>query len=521
MKQIVLALLALSTTTILAGENIQTLSLRKPGGTDTLLQVALREVDGRYVAGVTVGPLGPTTVDCSGLTLADGRLTGTLKATIGFDGYYPKDGKPVTREYRLEAKISDGKISGTTVPDGTVTGTVTPSPDRGGYWVMDLQMENGAGAGILGPKSYGTRVYPKLYLKDSQFVQSLIYGWGGRVQINYFESAILTNTLRFDGQTLTGSLTVKTTGGERYDFAVDGLVVGPQISGTFQKRVNGQEHPGGPFHGTLQPHPAREPAGALHYLELHNAVPRTWTNEPFGVQLMVSAPCLAGKFGAGVAYAAAWNHVFHDVDAAGLKLDGTTLAGELKVTLNPDPYMPPDHQPVPASFTVKAQVVDGRLIRGTFTGQVKDRAMSGPILGELLDQPAVPEPVGIYLKLEDGVNDGAPWHRRTFINFTAVNGQAAQGGMSNNKGGWKGTFQNATVKFDGARFSATIAGTVDETKGPLRGAYRFQLTGRMVGAELVGSCDTYRDGKLTKTGTPFMGHFHAGQSTTAVRREEN
>lgn len=513
MKQIVLALLALSTTTILAGENIHTLSIQKPTGTDTF---ALRVVDGKFVAGVTVGPLGPTTVDCSGLTLTDGRLTGTLKATIGFDGYYPQDGKPVTREYRLAAQITDGKISGTTAPDGTVTGTVTPAPDWGGHWVLDLQLENGRGTGTLGPKSYGERVYPKLFLKDGQFVQSLIYGWGGRVQINYFESEIVTNALRFDGHTLTGALAVKTTGGERYDFAFDGLVVGTQIGGTFQKRVNGQEHHGGSFHGKLQPHPARAPAQALHYLELHNAVPRTWTNEPFGVQLMVSAPCLAGQFGAGVAYAAAWNHVFHDVDAGGLKLDGTTLTGELKVTLNPDPYMPPDHRPVPATFAVNAQVVDGRLIRGTFTGQVKDRAVSGPIRGELLDQPAVPEPVGIYLKLEDGVNDGAPWFRRTFLSFIAVNGQATHGGLYNNKGGWKGTFQSAAVKFAGAKFTATIAGTVDETKGPLVGAYTFQLTGRVVGTELVGTCDTYRDGKLTKTGTPFMGDCHATKTGSAA-----
>jgi hypothetical protein len=41
------------------------------------------------------------------------------------------------------------------------------------------------------------------------------------------------------------------------------------------------------------------------------------------------------------------------------------------------------------------------------------------------------------------------------------------------------------------------------------GAYTFKLTGRVVGSELVGTCDTYRDGKPTKTGTPFMGGFGA------------
>jgi len=28
---------------------------------------------------------------------------------------------------------------------------------------------------------------------------------------------------------------------------------------------------------------------------------------------------------------------------------------------------------------------------------------------------------------------------------------------------------------------------------------------------MPGTCDTYREGKLTKTGTPFMGGFSAGR----------
>jgi hypothetical protein len=48
---------------------------------------------------------------------------------------------------------------------------------------------------------------------------------------------------------------------------------------------------------------------------------------------------------------------------------------------------------------------------------------------------------------------------------------------------------------------------VDQSAGVEKGAYTFKLTGRLVGSELVGNCDTYRDGKLTKSGTAFMGGF--------------
>lgn len=79
--------------------------------------------------------------------------------------------------------------------------------------------------------------------------------------------------------------------------------------------------------------------------------------------------------------------------------------------------------------------------------------------------------------------------------------------MYNNKGGWKGTFKKAEIRFAGASFEANIDGTVDESNGTLKGQYTFKVVGRVVGRELIGICDTYRDGKLTKSGTPVMGEF--------------
>jgi hypothetical protein len=256
--------------------------------------------------------------------------------------------------------------------------------------------------------------------------------------------------------------------------------------------------------------PARPLDQAVYYLELHRAVQRTWgegADGTNGLQLMAFAPCLAGKFGEGVAYAAAWNHAFHDLDATGLTRKGDVLTGTLQAGMHPDAYIPPDHKPVSATYTIEATVVDGRLLRGTFTGQFKDRRVAGPVFGELLDQPTVPNPVAINVKMEDGVNGGAPWHRRTWAGFTAMDGKADRGSLINNKGGWKGTFRRAEVKFEGSTFTATIEGTVDESQGTKKGPYTFKLKGRTVGSELVGACDTYREGELTKSGTDFMGSF--------------
>ncbi len=495
---------------------IYDVSLREAGTESTRLHVALRTEAGRFVSGVTVGPLGPTKVDGSGLALDGDKLTGTLKATVGFDGYYPPDGIPVAHEYRLDATVAGGGVSGTyqgaATPGGpaagVVEGAVSAPPDLGGYWVMDLQMENAGGTNTLGRKSYGDRVYPRLFLKDGRFVQSLVYGWGRRVQINYFESAVKANRLSFDGKRLTGALDVQPSGGPAYVYEFDGDAVGTRIGGVFRKRVDGSEHAGGSFHGDLAPMPERPLDQSLYYLELHGAVRRTWTDgKDAPLQLMASVPCMKGSFGAGVAYAAAWNHNYHDIDEANLVLNGNRLGGELKVTLNPDAYMPPDKKAVSASYTIDATVIDGRIVSGTYKGRCGGFEVSGPVFGELEDQPMAPEPVAVHVKMEDAVNDGAPWYRRTWVSFTATDGRADRGSMSNNKGGWTGTFKKAEIEFDGAVFTTTIDGTVDTSKGTVLGAYTFKLKGKVVGSQLVGQVETWHDGKLTKSGTPFMGGF--------------
>ena len=311
------------------------------------LRLLLRAEGSRFTAGVATGFNGRVTVDAAALTLKGDAISGSVKVAIGWDGFFPADGKTLAAEYRIEGKVSDGAVSGTyegtaagRAVAGRATGALTPPSDLSGYWVMDIQMENGRGTGTLGPKSWGERVYPRLFLKDGRWVQSLIYGWGKRVQINYFESAVTANDLAFDGKTLRGRLAVRptgdapgTAGGRDFVFTIDAAVVGTAVSGTFTKQVGGKACPGGPLHGTLEPLPARPLDRCVYYLELHKAVERTWqeADKAARLQLMAFAPRLGGRFGPGVAYAAAWNHAFHDLDPTGLKVAGDVLSGTLKV----------------------------------------------------------------------------------------------------------------------------------------------------------------------------------------------
>ncbi|MGA2501906.1 MAG: hypothetical protein ABSH20_29540, partial [Tepidisphaeraceae bacterium] len=314
------------------------------------MHVYLRAENGKFATALATCPGRSNTnhvADATQLVLEGNRIRGQVKVALVFDGYWPADGKPRACVYGIDATLNGTAITGTfdgscsadgekspaEKSSGAISGTLAPAPDLAGYWVVDLQMENGSGTGVLGAKSWGDRVYPRLFFKDGKLVQSLIYGWGRRAQINYFESAITENNLVFDGKRLAGSITVRPTQEQKagqdatYVFAFDGRVVGPQIGGVFTKCIGGKEAPGGPFRGTLEPMAAQPEDRAVYYIELHGAVAAAH-------QLHVFLPRLDGRFQPGIAYSGGWNHTYHDVDPAELRLVGDRLEGRLRATVN-------------------------------------------------------------------------------------------------------------------------------------------------------------------------------------------
>ena len=111
-----------------------------------------------------------------------------------------------------------------------------------------------------------------------------------------------------------------------------------------------------------------------------------------------------GKWFAGSGRAKTYNLARHDVDPSGLAAEGGRLTGRLKVTLNPDPWVPPDHRPKAVWFEIAATISDGK-IAGTFRGdgdygpaegQVSGRAIAvteevkAPTLAEEANLPAEP-----------------------------------------------------------------------------------------------------------------------------------
>jgi len=215
-----------------------------------------------------------------------------------------------------------------------------------------------------------------------------------------------------------------------------------------------------------------------------------------------------GAFGLAFATAPTFNRMPHDVDASGLKLVGTTLKGEIEVTINPDPYVPRDHKPVSCAYTIDAAIQYGTLT-GAFRGRYGPRAVSGAVVGDLRPRPELPRSVNLWLKMEQGVTGSNPWHNRTYISVTLENGRAGRGRFFNNKGAWRGTLDGAELKIDANTLAGTITATVLSGR-VRRGTYTFALRGELIGNHVTGKFEAKLGGKIVRTGR-FVGGVKAAE----------
>jgi hypothetical protein len=118
-------------------------------------------------------------------------------------------------------------------------------------------------------------------------------------------------------------------------------------------------------------------ASKVYVLALANAIGD-------GKTLTIHLDCSETKVNA--ALATGYNAASHDVDAAGLKLAGPSLKGTLAVTLNPDPYVPPDGEPVACGFALDVKA-DGARAAGTYSGAFGAEKRVGEVQGTVADRP--------------------------------------------------------------------------------------------------------------------------------------
>jgi hypothetical protein len=446
-------------------------------------------------------------VDASGLKLTGKAIEGKLKVTIHPDAYVPADGESVSCAYAIEAAAKDGRASGTyrgrygaREVGGAVAGKVhpraaTPEParfvltlegaiaDEGakGVWkrraVVRFAMEGGKAAG----GSMGTTGSPTYAV------------WTGEVHCC---------DVTFPGDRLRGAIRASVRPGrggaaDKYIYAIDAKVIAGVVAGRFVALLDGKPAGRGTLLGTVTHLPTLPPTDSQYVLSLHEALPG-------GKMLKLHVDCREGRFRHAFGFSPTFNRERHDVDASGLRAEGGKLTGKVAVTINPDPWVPPDHKPVSCAYVLDAAIEAGT-VRGRFEGTCGGRKVAGRVDGDLHPRPGKPAAAAVWLKFEDGLTGGNGWQNRAFVRFTLSGGKAADGRIFTNKPNraspcWRGRFDGADVRFDGEALSGALKVTILSGK-VTKGAYEFLIDGRLIGGVLGGSFRTRLGGRIVKTGT--------------------
>ncbi|MGB2822912.1 MAG: hypothetical protein WBF17_18155, partial [Phycisphaerae bacterium] len=257
----------------------------------------------------------PYGVDASGLGLAGGVLKGEIAVTLPSDGYNPPPGEAVRATYTIDAKVNGAEVCGAyegrygiaadgrggAAMKGAVWGTLATPPSLAGPVTLELDMVNAAGDGPIDKKVWGRRGFLYITFKAGKPIQAIVHGHGDARQVNYFEAVVADVSLSFAAGRLTGTVTVRSTRGEKYVYTFDGERAGAEAGGTFAKTVNGKAAPGGLFVGGFEPVGDVPADNAIYNIELLGAVAG-------GKQLNCFIPRKGGVFAPGMGYSGAWNH---------------------------------------------------------------------------------------------------------------------------------------------------------------------------------------------------------------------
>ena len=472
-------------------------------------------------------------VDASRLKLEGTALTGPLKVTVNPDNWVPKGYRQLHYTYGIRASINGTRVEGAytvvSTDDGvadkpklktveekvppellkalkkrpdapkpetgpkprTLSGEITARPSRPEPAEIRIALER-----IQGPayKGWGNRGTLRFVVAGNEVVSSIIGAPNNTTYAEwtcFIKKAVATLTPDSLEATFDTKVNGKGPGAGNLHVALSGRIIGDKVAGRFTSKLDEKQLVEAPFIGSVKHSPAPHAADATYAVQL-------WGAAAGKKEVWLHLASRDGRFGRGLAFAPQFNHAVHDVDAAGLKLAGGRLKGNIEMTVNPDPYIPPDKKPIDCAYTIDADVKNGG-VSGSFSGTWGSEKVAGPVTGQLTQPVKHSTNFSFHWKMEEGMTGGSAWHNRTYASMTIVNGKAVTGGASNNKGGWKGTFDGGEAKLDGNRLKAKANVTV--TSGSVKkGTYTFEIEAIIVGAHLIGDHSSILNGKVVKRG---------------------
>jgi len=222
-----------------------------------------------------------------------------------------------------------------------------------------------------------------------------------------------------------------------------------------------------------------------------------------------------GQFIYALGSAPDWNQTTYPTDVAGLRYDPATgkLAGILKVKLNPDPWIPKDHQPILCEVAVEATLdranpTNKTALQGTYRGKFGSVPAEGAVSGYVYTQPLVDlSRCQLVLNLNHVLLGGRePYHNRIAVRFDIEGGKSVSAefglvGLDNRPYDFRGfATHNLTTTRDGLEGEFTVPHEVLGAVGDASAEYAIKLQGKRIN-NLCG-------GEVTVTVT------HAGKTTT-------
>jgi HEAT repeat protein len=248
---------------------------------------------------------------------------------------------------------------------------------------------------------------------------------------------------------------------------------------------------------------APDPADCIYALVLVNA---DGGNRP----LVIHLDRADGRFRHAFAIGRRINQMPHEVDASGLVLDGARLSGQVRVRINPDPWYPPDGEPIACVYELDTHVT-GADVHGGFRGRFGGRPAQGGVWGLLQARPELPDAAWFHVMLEDAL-DGfhAPsYHHRAYASWTWWNGQSYDGRFTeydqlavlDHSVAWNGEIEEVKMSVADGRVNITIHTMVTSGRGTKVswGPHRFELDGALIGRWVAGRFDTHIEDAWLKT----------------------
>jgi hypothetical protein len=440
-------------------------------------------------------------VDASGLKAAGEDLRGLVRVTVHSDGYVPAGDAAASCRYHIEARRHGRAVRGSFAGhhggepvSGAVEGRLMARPPEREPAHVELMLDNAA---VL-PRSrhnWHRRLTLRFGLRDGRAFAPRLEPPGSPVDTGFAARVTSADLSLADGRlsgTLAATLTPNGKAPLEFVWELSAAAVGGRVGGGFRTFRDGEPVGEGRLLGTVYRGPKwPAPADGVTVLTLHDAV------EPGRyVKLFLRA----GPDGVrGFATTPNFNNATHELSGEGLRFADGKLRGRVDVVVHPDPWVPPDGEPVACSYRLDA-TYDGVEVTGTYEGTFGGQAVSGALHGGLRPVVSLSALRRATLKLENALTGGNAWQNRAFLSVELDGGHVVGGRASNNHTDLEGRVTGGSLTVEDGRLRGRVTAEVAPSGGVRGGAYAFEVDGICAGELCAGSFRGGPEGGERKTG---------------------